>query len=101
MESKKFTRTVEDFVCGNCGKDVVGNGYTNHCPGCLWSKHVDKNPGDRAEGCAGLMKPVGVVKEGKDHVIIHRCVICGFERRKKVVEGDNFETVIKISTKPA
>ena len=26
---------------------MKGNGYTNHCPKCLWSKHVDINPGDR------------------------------------------------------
>ncbi len=98
MESRKFTRTIEDFVCGNCGKEVVGNGYTNHCPECLWSKHVDKNPGDRLESCGGSMKPVNIVKEGKDFIITHICVRCSFERRKKVVEGDNFETVIKISS---
>jgi 7-cyano-7-deazaguanine synthase len=26
--TKQFQRTVEDFVCGNCGAKVVGNGYT-------------------------------------------------------------------------
>ncbi|MEN9621589.1 MAG: hypothetical protein RLZZ67_23 [Candidatus Parcubacteria bacterium] len=100
MESKKFTRTIEDFVCGNCGKEVKGNGYTNHCPECLWSRHVDKNPGDRAEECGGLMKPVEVVKEGKGYVILHKCARCAFERKNKVAEADNFETVIKISIKP-
>jgi len=100
MESKKFTRTVEDFVCGKCSKEVAGNGYTNHCPVCLWSKHVDKHPGDRLESCGGLMKPVEVIKEGKDFMILHQCVKCGFERRKKVVPEDNFETVIQLSTKP-
>ena len=101
MESKKFTRTIEDFVCGNCGKEVTGNGYTNHCPACLWSKHVDKNPGDRLETCGGLMKPKEVAKEGKDFIILHVCVKCGFERRKKVVPEDNFQTVIQLSIKSA
>jgi hypothetical protein len=100
MEFKKFTRTIEDFICGNCGKEVKGNGYTNHCPECLWSRHVDKNPGDRAETCGGLMRPVEVIKDGKGYVILHRCVKCAFERKNKVGEGDNFEMVIKISAKP-
>ncbi|HEY0907765.1 MAG TPA: RNHCP domain-containing protein [Candidatus Paceibacterota bacterium] len=98
MDSKKFTRTIEDFTCGNCGLEVKGNGYTNHCPKCLWSKHVDKNPGDRLEECGGLMKPIAIAKEGKDFVITHRCLRCGFERRKKVEEGDDFDAVIKISS---
>lgn len=98
MESRKFTRTIEDFVCGNCGKEVTGNGYTNHCPECLWSRHVDKNPGDRLAVCGGLMKPVLVVKEGKGYMITHKCVRCEFERRNSVVTEDNFETVIKISS---
>lgn len=40
---KNFTRVIEDFICENCGTEVKGNGYTNHCPKCLWSKHVDKD----------------------------------------------------------
>ena len=55
-----FNRKKENFVCENCGEKVEGNGYTNHCPNCLWSKHVDINPGDRAETCHGLLKPIAV-----------------------------------------
>ncbi len=98
MDSKKFTRTIEDFVCGNCGAQVKGDGYTNHCPKCLWSKHVDINPGDRLEKCGGLMKPAAIAKEGKGFMITHQCVRCGFERRKRVEEGDDFDVVIKVSS---
>ena len=56
---KKFQRTIEDFTCEQCNFAVKGNGYTNHCPKCLWSKHVDVNPGDRAATCGGLMEPIG------------------------------------------
>lgn len=49
---KHFTKTVEDFICAHCGTHVRGNGYTNHCPECLWSKHVDNNPGDRDQNVA-------------------------------------------------
>ena len=80
---KKFTRTVEDFVCKNCGATVLGNGYTNHCPKCLWSRHVDENPGDRASKCGGMMRPVTVTLEKGEYIITHKCEICGHTRRQR------------------
>jgi len=94
---KKFTRTIEDFVCEKCGREVAGTGYTNHCPNCLWSKHVDINPGDRAAVCGGPMIPVSVDKLGSDYRILHRCRKCGFERFNKTEKADDFEAVLKIS----
>ncbi|HCR42265.1 TPA: hypothetical protein DIV45_02815, partial [Patescibacteria group bacterium] len=41
MDRKNFIRTKEDFTCENCGHRVKGSGYTNHCPKCLYSQHVD------------------------------------------------------------
>jgi predicted Zn-ribbon and HTH transcriptional regulator len=100
---RKFQRKVEDFLCENCGFEVVGNGYTNHCPKCLWSKHVDINPGDRAAKCGGLMKPisieqVGGLKGGSNigSVILHKCVKCGYERKNKVCKEDDFEAVLRV-----
>ena len=55
---KGFTKTVEDFNCAHCGAVVHGNGYTNHCPHCLYSRHVDNNPGDRLATCGGMMRPI-------------------------------------------
>jgi hypothetical protein len=63
--AKKFTRRIEDFLCGNCGATVTGDGYTNHCPACLWSQHVDINPGDRAAACGALMRPSAVEMTGQ------------------------------------
>jgi hypothetical protein len=96
---KLFTRTVEDFTCEKCGKKVVGTGYTNHCPSCLWSKHVDKNPGDRLEACGGMMEPVKGEKEGKEYVITHKCARCGFERRNKLDAADDFDAFVAIAKK--
>ncbi len=94
---KKFSRTTEDFTCEHCGAKVKGNGYTNHCPQCLYSKHVDINPGDRAADCGGLMEPVDIeLKDGK-YVIVHRCQKCGFIRRNKLCDDDNFQTVLELS----
>lgn len=77
-----------------------GNGYTNHCPKCLWSKHVDINPGDRQESCGGLMEPVGIELRGRDYMIVHRCISCNFERRNKTEKDDDFNVILKISERP-
>ena len=95
--SKRFQRTIEDFVCGNCGAKIHGNGYTNHCPKCLWSKHVDNFPGDREAECGGMMKPVGAVKKKSEYFIVHRCVKCGFERQKKLEKNDDFSVLISLT----
>ncbi len=94
-----FIRTQEDFICETCGFHVSGNGYTNHCPQCLWSKHVDIDPGDRAAECGGMMEPVGMTTKGDTFVIHHHCVRCGFERRTKSLPEDNSRARIALSTK--
>ena len=92
-----FIRTTENFVCEKCGFEVMGNGYTNHCPQCLWSKHVDIQPGDRKEVCGGMMKPTRIEKKGKEYTIIHVCEKCGFEKPNKAVREDNFDMIVQIS----
>lgn len=94
---KLFQKKVEDFVCEKCGEKVAGTGYTNHCPKCLWSKHVDVNPGDRASDCQGMMRPVKVETEKGDYVLTYLCEKCGFTRRKKVEKKDNFDEIIKLA----
>ena len=78
------------FICEYCGREVLplSNGsYRNHCPFCLYSKHVDKKIGDRSEKCGGLMKPVGLsYKSGKGYQIVHRCLKCGVEKVNKIAE---------------
>lgn len=98
---KKFNRNIEDFTCENCGTKVRGNGYTNHCPNCLFSKHVDINPGDRSAECGGLMEPVGLEIKNGEYIIIHRCQKCGFMRKNKTSPDDNFEAVLNLSKKLA
>ncbi len=86
-------------MCGKCEAKVVGNGYTNHCPNCLWSKHVDINPGDRNASCEGMMRPVEVFRKNGIWTVTHQCEICGFKRNNSIDESDNFDEVIKISSK--
>jgi len=99
MSSLKFKRKIEDFICEQCGEKVIGNGYTNHCPYCLWAKHVDNNPGDRAASCHGLMEPLGLILTSKGQIIVHRCVKCSKVIKNKVASNDNKELIIKLSGK--
>ena len=93
----KFTRTKEDFTCEHCGAQVKGDGYTNHCPRCLWSKHVDVNPGDRLNPCGGLMKPIAVEIERGQYIIVHQCQTCGAKKRNKASPHDDFEDILKLT----
>lgn len=70
---------------------VQGNGYTNHCPECFYSKHVDVEPGDRASNCGGLMPPVQIYFLHGQWSVIQKCERCGLEKRNKVQAMDNME----------
>ena len=91
-----FIRKKEDFTCEYCGTHNKGNGYTNHCSVCLYSKHVDIEPGDRLNTCRALMKPIAVVYENNDKYIRHRCIACGFEKNNKISSNDSIEAMILI-----
>lgn len=91
-----FKRQKEDFICEFCKAFNEGNGYTNHCSMCLYSKHVDIEPGDRLGTCGGLMKPVNVSYTSKDHYILHKCVICDFEKKNKIQQNDSVEAMYNI-----
>ena len=94
--NKTFQRTEEDFTCENCSTHVEGDGYTNHCPECLWSKHVDVFPGDREATCEGLMAPIEVLQSGTSFVVLHKCLKCSYIKKNKLARNDNMETVITI-----
>jgi len=95
------------FICENCGREVspLTNGsYRNHCPYCLYSKHVDEFPGDRKSTCGGLMEPIDIVyKSGKGYQIKHHCTVCGKEIANVVaentIEPDDFDKVLEIVRK--
>ena len=99
MESKKFQRKIEDFECENCGQKVHGDGYTNHCPNCLWSKHVDINPGDRESNCLGMMEPIGVIYRAGGYIVRQKCTRCKVVKNIKSSLKDNKDQIIKLSLK--
>jgi hypothetical protein len=93
---------AESFRCGRCkmmvGPTVSGGRNRNHCPYCLHSRHVDlRTPGDRASECRGLMAPVGAFTRPKgEHVLVHRCLSCGFERFCRIAADDDFDAVLAL-----
>ena len=98
--TKHFIKKVEDFICEKCGATVHGTGYTNHCPKCLYSKHVDLDiPGDRLNPCQGLMKPIAVELQKNQYFIKHQCLKCGYQKRNKFQDDDNFDILIDICAK--
>ncbi len=91
-----FVKNKEDFVCDNCGVFNKGDGYTNHCYKCLFSKHVDVDPGDRSNTCLGLMKPAFVSYTNSDQYILHECLRCGFRKKNRISNNDSLETLIRV-----
>jgi ribosomal protein L37AE/L43A len=96
----RFTRRTEDFCCANCAEMVEGDGYTNHCPACLWSLHVDINPGDRASECRGTMRPVGIDQKSGEWRVMHECTVCGHRKVNRLAAGDNREVVLALASEP-
>ncbi len=91
------------FTCAHCRRQVepLTNGsYRNHCPFCLWSRHVDTRPGDRASSCRAMMEPVSIRRSGKGLQLVHRCLGCGEVRVNRVaeqtVQPDDLENLIEL-----
>ena len=97
---KRFNMINENFICENCGKDVKKSNYTarDHCPFCLYSKHVDNNPGDRANTSKGLLKPIGIEKFKDSFKIIYKCEKCGEFHKNIVHDDDNSDLIIELSS---
>ena len=95
----------DTFVCQHCGKTVLpdgaGTAHRNHCPKCLFSLHLDMEPGDREAGCGGSMEPVAVwVKKNGEWAIIHRCKVCGLFHANRIAADDNPLKLMSLAMKP-
>ena len=108
--SGKAARAMEErnheFKCANCGamvslnREVSGVNNRNHCPYCLWSRHLDRNKaGDRLSACRSRMEPLGLTvkhtlkrynaqKQG-ELMIIPRCAACGKFSINRIAGDDN------------
>ena len=96
---KKFNELDEGFICEKCGKKVEPLIYSSrdHCPYCLYSKHVDINPGDRNNECKGLLKPIEIEKFKDTYKIIYKCEKCKDIHKNIIAKDDDMNEIIKIS----
>lgn len=96
---KRFNEIDEGFICENCEKKVLPLGYTSrdHCPYCLYSKHVDINPGDRENTCLGLLKPIEIEKFKDTYKIIYKCDKCKKLHKNIIAKDDDMNKIIEIS----
>lgn len=98
-----FKMINDSFVCENCWKQVKKHpkgSARNHCPFCLYSKHLDlENPWDRLSKCHWIMKAIWIdYKKNKWYMIKHRCEKCSKEISNKLAPDDNFlEFISKIN----
>lgn len=103
-------RQESGFKCLNCGYSVStdpiisGVQSRNHCPMCLWSRHVDLHTaGDRMAGCMGMMKPIGLTlkrtrkkyanSSAGEIMLIHACQGCGKVSICRIAADDHAETI--------
>lgn len=98
---KKFNMINEEFICENCNKKISKAQSTarDHCPFCLYSKHVDIMPGDRNNNCHGLLEPIGIEKFKNTYKIIYKCSKCRQIHKNIMCADDNMDLIIGLSVK--
>jgi len=103
MYMKLFHKNDESFICENCNSSVDTLKYSSrdHCNHCLYSKHVDINPGDRLNNCKGLLAPIGIEKFKDTYKIVYRCKKCNQIHKNIMAIDDNMDKIIEISKAPS
>ncbi|UCD76747.1 MAG: RNHCP domain-containing protein [Phycisphaerales bacterium] len=103
--SRRSRTELKGFTCIHCRQQVsaraIGSQHRNHCPYCLWSRHVDIRPGDRGCGCRGAMAPVAIdVHSDGEWSIIHRCTGCGALRTNRIAGDDQELALLQLVLRP-
>ena len=101
------------FTCVQCGfsvtteREMSGVNNRNHCPRCLWSKHVDEfKAGDRKAQCKSRMQPLGLTikqtakrynREAQGELmLIHRCTGCGKLSINRIAADDDAAVIYQV-----
>jgi hypothetical protein len=110
---KRIASSFGDFRCGHCNNHVsamhilCGVNNRNHCPYCLWSRHLDLfSAGDRLSACKGQMKPIGLtmkksrnkyqIKSRGELMLIHECIECGCLSINRIAADDDPDSVMEV-----
>lgn len=113
MRARALSSTFGDFRCAHChalvssAHLISGVNNRNHCPYCLWSRHLDLYAaGDRLSACKALMRPIGLtMKSGRNKyqreargelMLIHQCTDCESLSINRIAADDDSETVITV-----
>jgi hypothetical protein len=82
--------------------DAPGTQHRNHCPTCLWSRHLDGDrPGDRAAECTASMEPIAVsVHRDGEWALVHRCDGCAAVHVNRIAGDDNPLMLMRLAVKP-
>ncbi|MBN2085340.1 MAG: RNHCP domain-containing protein [Anaerolineales bacterium] len=102
-----------EFFCLRCGVIVSGafelSGVRNrnHCPYCLWSRHLDwQAPGDRLSSCKGAMRPIGLTLKNArkkyaavpsgELMVVHQCVVCAAVSINRIAADDGTGVLVEV-----
>jgi hypothetical protein len=111
MTTRSFNN---DFRCTHCGyyittmRLVCGVNHHNHCPYCLWSRHLDLFvAGDRLSACKAPMRPVGLtMKPARNKyapgdgelMLVHICKDCGQVSINRIAADDDAQSLMEVLT---
>lgn len=100
-----MARSTTEFACTRCGARVSleapGTRHRNHCPYCLWSRHVDDEPGDRDAQCGGGMEPIAVAaRQDGEWTLVHRCKSCRDIHANRIAGDDDPLLLIALAARP-
>jgi hypothetical protein len=101
------------FRCGHCHYEVNASPFLagvqnrNHCPYCLWSRHVDsQKAGDRLASCKAEMKPIGLTLKATrkkygpakagELMLIHQCQGCGKISINRIASDDEPKRLLEV-----
>ena len=102
-----------DFKCRHCGcyvstaRPLAGVGNRNHCPYCLWSRHLDLfEAGDRLAACKAPMRPVGLTLKNSRNkyaraasgelMLVHLCTDCSRLSINRIAADDHPEAIMEV-----
>ena len=111
--SRGLHNTFGDFVCVHCHNfvsaqvAVAGVHNRNHCPYCLFSRHLDLYAaGDRLSACKARMKPIGLTlkRQSKKYarcdqgelMLVHRCEDCGQLAINRIAADDDNAAILAV-----
>ncbi len=102
-----------EFTCGHCRfpvttlRSLSGVHNRNHCPFCLWSRHMDLyRAGDRLSACKAPMRPVGLAlkqvnkkyagEQPGELMLVHACTECHKISINRIAADDDVEQILAI-----